>query len=148
MTRNLCVLLDSKLTFLITDISPLKRRSYVTKANRMTGLLISCCMTGIVLGYVKLERIPAAYFGNIWALLEYIICSVAPKNATRASRWNSNYISHLASLSRTLLSGYLSYSNLLSRFKVSSLANRRVQCDGSIRPRQKFWQNVLTAPIY
>ena len=125
--RDLGVLIDSKLTF-AEHINVTVR-----KANRALGLFFRSLQTGQRAGGLKTGPILAAYFGNVRSVLEYgsIIWGGAAKtNLERLERIQHKFLLwlafHIHSANPPLS---LAYSDLLSHFKVSSLASRRQQFD-------------------
>ena len=127
--RDLGVWLDKKLTF-ADHID-----ATVSKANRMLGLLIRSMQTGRVTRGLDIGPILAAYFANVRSILEYgcvIWGGAAKTNLERLDRVQHKFLMWLAVHSDNTQSPHphsLSYHHLLERFKISSLAQRRLQYD-------------------
>ena len=125
--RDLGVWLDTKLTF--------ADHIYFTvrKANRMLGLLIRSLQTGSVARGLDTGPILAAYFANVRSVLEYgcvVWGGAAKTHLDRLDRVQHKFLIWLAAHSDTnQASGSLSYHPLLKRFKISNLAQRRLQYD-------------------
>ena len=127
--RDLGVWLDSKLTFAEhINIT-------VNKANRALGVMIRSLQIGHTSGGVrrklKPEPILAAYFGNIRSIMEFgcvIWGGAAKTHLDRLEKIQHKFLIWLASVS-TRNSASLSYSDLLESFKITTLANRRIQYD-------------------
>ena len=129
--RDLGVWLDSKLTF-AEHVDKIASR-----ANRMLGVMIRSLQTGHPLGRVrerfklKPEPILAAYFSNVRSILEFgcIIWGGAAKtHLERLERIQHKFLIWLATVS-TRSSQNLGYDELLTLFKIPSLAKRRLQYD-------------------
>ena len=125
--RDLGILLDSKLNFAEhVNVT-------VSKANRALGLLIRSLQTGQRAGGLKTGPILTAYFGNVRSILEYgsVIWSGAAKtHLDRLEKIQHKFLIWLAFNTQSPPAPpSLAYSDLLERFKVTSLTNRRRQFD-------------------
>ena len=127
--RDLGVYLDSKLTF-VDHLNHI-----VGRANRALGLMIRTLQMGHSEGgarqKLKFEPILAAYFGNIRSIMEFgcvIWSGAARTHLDRLEKIQHKFLIWLASVS-TKSSPSLAYDDLLAVFRITSLANRRLQYD-------------------
>ena len=91
-----------------------------------------CFVTGHKRAKFKRSSILTAYYANVRSVLEYgsIIWTGAAKSHTvRVDRVQHKFLMWLLTSSPSGFTSSLSYQNLLSHFKVPSLASRRIQHD-------------------
>lgn len=128
--RDLGVILDTRLTFCHhVDAA-------VSKANRFTGIIMRSMQTTRKKVSFSWKPILTAYYGNVRAILEY--CCVIWGGAAavhfdkieraqyRFLRWLYYYVNRQ---DMTLVTDFPDYSDLLHRFSVTRLDNRRRQYD-------------------
>ena len=123
--RDLGVILDAKLTF-----GPHIQHS-VLKANRALGILIRSFQKACPRGHFNRQSVLASYYAHVRSLLEYgcvIWGGAAAVHTDRIDRIQHKFLiwlnAHVA-----VQSPSISYSDLMSHFKVNSLAARRTQHD-------------------
>ena len=124
--RDLGVMIDTKLTFAphVTDI--------VSRANRALGLLMRSFQVGTRAAKFNRSAIMAAYCANVRSIMEYgcvVWAGAASSHVARVDRVQHKFLTWLLSRTSSGHADSLSYSGLLSHFKIPSLAARRVQHD-------------------
>ena len=124
--KDLGVTLDTKLTFQphVSDT--------VSKANRALGLLIRSFQVGA--GKAKFNRSAAlaAYYANVRSILEYgsvVWAGAAKSHMVRVDRVQHKFLIWLLVHTSSGQTNSLSYDRLLTHFKLTTLAQRRVQHD-------------------
>jgi len=136
--RDLGITLDTKLTFAphINNI--------VSRARRSLGLLFRSFQTGLGRSKFNQSALMCAYFSNVRSTLEYgsvIWTGAADTHTVRIDRVQHKFLIWLLSNTTSGHAASLAYADLLSHFRITSLASRRVQHD------LLFTRNILNSKL-